>query len=100
MCKILIKICWLACFIDNVFPIFAFHSKQTKPIPIFTMLKNLALTVGVFIASGAINILMATPTPPGPSIIPIDGGVSLLVAACAGYGAKKIYDARKEKSGK
>jgi hypothetical protein len=40
---------------------------------------------------------MATPEPPGPEIIPIDSGLSLLVAACAGFGAKKIYDARKQK---
>jgi hypothetical protein len=64
------------------------------------MLKNLTLTFGVILASGIVNVLSATPLPPGPTIIPIDGGVSLLVAACAGYGAKKIYDARKDKSGK
>jgi ABC-type antimicrobial peptide transport system permease subunit len=64
------------------------------------MLKNLTLTLGVIFASGIINVLSATPLPPGPTVIPIDGGVSLLVAACAGYGAKKIYDARKDKSGK
>jgi hypothetical protein len=40
---------------------------------------------------------MATPNPPGPQIVPIDGGLSLLIAACAGVGAKKIYDVRKEK---
>jgi hypothetical protein len=61
------------------------------------MLKNLFLSAGVFLASGMINAIMATPLPPGPTIVPIDGGVSLLVAACAGYGAKKIYDSRKEK---
>ena len=61
------------------------------------MLKNLFLSAGVFLASGMLNAIMATPTPPGPTIVPIDGGVSLLVAACAGYGAKKIYDSRKEK---
>ncbi|MCB0819867.1 MAG: hypothetical protein KDC13_04530 [Bacteroidetes bacterium] len=64
------------------------------------MLKKLSLTVGVIIATGAVSALMATPLPPGPSVVPIDGGVSLLVAACAGYGAKKIYDARKNKSDK
>lgn len=64
------------------------------------MLKNLTLAFGVILASGILNVLSATPLPPGPTIIPIDGGVSLLVAACAGYGAKKIYDARKDKSAK
>ncbi len=61
------------------------------------MLKNLFTTTCILFASGLINTIMATPTPPGPTIIPIDGGVSLLLAACAGYGAKKIYDSRKEK---
>jgi hypothetical protein len=28
---------------------------------------------------------------------PIDGGVSLLVAAGIGYGAKKVYEARKKR---
>jgi hypothetical protein len=61
------------------------------------MLKNLFLSAGVLLASGMINAIIASPLPPGPVIIPIDGGVSLLVAVCAGYGAKKIYDSRKEK---
>lgn len=61
------------------------------------MLKNIFFAIGIFLASGLINTIMATPLPPGPSVVPIDGGVSLLVAACAGYGAKKIYDSRKEK---
>jgi len=64
------------------------------------MLKNLTLSLGVILASGVLNVLYATPLPPAPTVIPIDGGVSLLVAACAGYGAKKIYDARKDKSAK
>lgn len=43
------------------------------------------------------SVLLATPVPPGPEIIPVDGGLSLLVAACAGVGAKKLYDYRKSK---
>ena len=62
-----------------------------------TMNKNILLTAGVLFATALSSVLMATPNPPGPSIIPIDSGLSLLVAACAGYGAKKIYDARKQK---
>ncbi len=49
------------------------------------------------------------PQPPGggtgsggpcwpPPCIPIDGGISLLIAAGAIYGGKKLYDARKEKN--
>lgn len=32
-----------------------------------------------------------------PDEVPIDGGISLLVAAGVAYGAKKIYDAKKKK---
>jgi hypothetical protein len=62
-----------------------------------TMNKNILLTAGVLFATALSSVLMATPIPPDPDIVPIDGGLSLLVAACAGYGAKKIYDVRKEK---
>ena len=64
------------------------------PIP---MNKNILLTAGVLFATALTTALMATPNPPGPQIVPIDGGLSLLIAACAGVGAKKIYDVRKEK---
>jgi hypothetical protein len=52
------------------------------------------------------NFLTAAPPPPpggtvGPSCwpppcIPVDGGISVLIAAGAAYGAKKIYDSRKK----
>ena len=35
--------------------------------------------------------------PVEPPLIPIDGGTSILLAAGALFGAKKIYDATKEK---
>jgi hypothetical protein len=37
------------------------------------------------------------PIPPDPNDVPIDGGLSLLLAAGAGYVAKKGYDAKKKK---
>lgn len=47
----------------------------------------------------------APPPPPGgtpncwpPPCVPIDGGVTFLIAAGAAYGAKKIYDSRKKQS--
>ncbi len=62
------------------------------------MQKSFLLTIGVFLASGVISTIFASvPPPPTPTIIPIDGGVSFLVVACAGYGAKKIHDYRKGK---
>ncbi len=60
------------------------------------MNKSTFLTLGVILVSSAFSALLATPLPPDPSLIPIDGGVSLLVAACVGYGVKKIYDSRKD----
>jgi hypothetical protein len=33
--------------------------------------------------------------PPNENDLPIDGGVSLLLVAGIGYGAKKLYDKRK-----
>ena len=65
------------------------------------MQKSFLLTIGVFFASGIISTIIASvPPPPAPVIIPIDGGVSFLVVACAGYGAKKIHDYRKGKEKK
>jgi hypothetical protein len=57
----------------------------------------------VLIQSG---IVYSAPPPPGggggtpacwpPPCIPIDGGITLLIAAGAALGVKKIYDARKK----
>ncbi len=65
------------------------------------MQKSFLLTLAVFLASGFVGIIFAqAPPPPTPVVIPIDGGVSFLVVACAGYGAKKIHDYRKGKEKK
>jgi hypothetical protein len=46
------------------------------------------------------SLSMAPPPPPPPAAggpqVPIDGGISLLVAAGVGYGAKKYYDKQKK----
>lgn len=41
------------------------------------------------------------PPDPGGEVdgVPIDGGITLLVAVGIAYGAKKVHDARKKKSG-
>jgi hypothetical protein len=62
------------------------------------MSKNIILTFGAVLVSALFSQLLATPLPPDPNLIPIDGGVSLLVAACVSYGVKKIYDSRKDSS--
>jgi len=38
----------------------------------------------------------AQPPPPPPQDIPIDGGLFLLIAAGASYGARKLYKQQKE----
>lgn len=58
----------------------------------------------LFLFIGFSYVLHAAPPPPPggspacwpPPCIPIDGGLSFLVAAGAAYGAKKIYDLRKK----
>lgn len=43
------------------------------------------------------SVLAQLPNPGGdPDEIPIDGGLSLLIAAGVAYGAKKAYDKRKK----
>jgi hypothetical protein len=38
---------------------------------------------------------LAPPPPPPPVAVPIDGGLSLVIVGCVGYGAKKLNDRRK-----
>lgn len=60
----------------------------------------LPLVVFVFLNSIA---LAAPPPPPNagpgcwpPPCVPIDGGITLLMAAGAAYGVKKLYNSRKK----
>lgn len=55
------------------------------------ILSALALT---FVLGFIVSPVFAAPP---PNAVPIDGGLSLVIAVCAGYGAKKIYDAKKAK---
>lgn len=59
-----------------------------------SLLKVLFALSIIFFAEKALS--MAPPPPPPPAaggpVVPIDGGISLLVAAGVGYGAKKYYD--------
>jgi hypothetical protein len=63
--------------------------KSTRPVFIFQM-----LLVILFLAVPAI-VNAQGPGDPGGEPTPIDGGLSLLLAAGVGYGAKKINDNRK-----
>lgn len=57
-------------------------------------MKKLLLTSAfTFILMLTVSALHAQdPTDPGDPDVPIDGGISLLLAAGAGYGIKKIKD--------
>jgi hypothetical protein len=60
------------------------------------MKKQLIITAAIVLLSGCFTALIAQPPPPPqPEAVPIDGGLSLLLAAGAGLGAKKAWDARK-----
>ena len=63
---------------------------------------NLILTLFLIIF-GSQFLLSAPPPPPAgspgcwpPPCVPIDGGITFLIAAGAAYGAKKLVDARKK----
>jgi len=55
--------------------------------------KTLAIVLGLVIVSAS---LMAQPTNPPPTPLPIDGGIGLLVAGCVGFGIKAMRDQRKK----
>lgn len=69
---------------------------------------NLKFILLLFCIVSFVSITIAQPAPPPPPTdepgcwpppcIPIDGGISLLVAAGAIYGGKKLYFYRKEKN--
>ena len=53
----------------------------------------------VIFLSCALSVVQAQGDPgedPDPTNVPIDGGLSLLIAAGVGYAAKKRYDKRKK----
>ena len=67
------------------------------------MFKNFLRSGGILLVGFGMLLslsVFAQPPPGDPGDdpdIPIDGGISLLIAAGALYGSKKIYDARRKK---
>jgi hypothetical protein len=61
------------------------------------MKKNVRISLAIAALLIMSQVAMAQPPPPpsSPAAVPIDGGLSLLLAAGAGLGAKKAWDARK-----
>lgn len=52
------------------------------------------LFAGIFCLS-SVELFAGGPPPP-PNALPVDGGLTLVLAVCAGYGVKKINDSRKK----
>ena len=73
-----------------------------------TVFKKIAILTAVLLLAGIVPALAAGGPPgpptgpppcwPPPCSIPLDGGVSLLIAAGVAYGGKKIYDSRTKKN--
>lgn len=59
-------------------------------------MKKVILTAFFIAAPMAVALVMAQPGG-GPTPVPLDGGLSLLVIAGAGYGAKKLHEYNKKK---
>lgn len=53
-------------------------------------------TIIVFIAVHAHAQILPPPIAPPPNSTPIDGGLSLVMAACAYYGARKLSKKNRE----
>lgn len=58
---------------------------------------TLALSFGLAVAAHAQLPPPPTPTTP-PTQVPLDGGVIMLAVAGAAYGAKKVYNKKKNKA--
>jgi len=60
------------------------------------MKKSIVLSFILFLgASLTVCLFAQVPPPPDPNVIPIDGGLSALIAICSGYGIRKIYKKNK-----
>jgi len=67
------------------------------------------ILIFIFVAAASVMLNAAPPPPPidpptGPTVnetyiggVPIAGGVLIMIALAAGYGARKLYNARKRK---
>jgi hypothetical protein len=61
--------------------------------------KNILITVSilfVLVAWSVPSLAQLAPSLPDPNGAPIDGGLSVLIAAGAGYGIKKMREKRKK----
>lgn len=63
--------------------------------PLKMFIKKISITLCLLAIS---QISLAQPDNEDPEPVPIDGGVSILVAAGVAYGVKKVRDYKKEKN--
>ncbi len=61
------------------------------------MKKHVLISIFLFAAITVPSLVFAQPADPSDTMVPIDGGLSLLVAAAVSYGSKKMYEGRKNK---
>ncbi len=59
--------------------------------------KTAAAVLFVLVSGVAAWSQIPVPPPPTPTPVPIDGGIVLLAAAGAAYGAKKVYGRKSKK---
>jgi hypothetical protein len=73
---------------------------------IISTLRRCVLAAGVYLLAGVATPLLAQnpstggpqPSAPDPTQVPIDGGASVLLAAGAAYGLKRLRTARRPKA--
>ena len=63
-----------------------------------TILLPIFLLITLLILPAFLNTALGQPPPPPPQDIPLDGGISLLLAAGIAFGAKKIHSSEKNKN--
>jgi hypothetical protein len=59
--------------------------------------KTAAVVLFVLVSGMAAWSQLPPPPPPTPTPVPIDGGIIMLAAAGAAYGAKKVYGRKSKK---
>lgn len=67
---------------------------------------GVVILIFIFLVAASVMVHAAPPPPPGPvpgtddtyiGGVPIAGGVLILIALAVGYGARKLYNARKRR---
>jgi hypothetical protein len=70
------------------------HKSRTKLIRLFVKTNKMKKLVTTLCLLTIVVVAFAQPGNPN-NPVPLDGGISLLIAAGAAFGAKKIYDIKK-----